>query len=518
MFDYGFPKDWSTLKKLAFLRGSGLGGGGSYITLVGDIVRFMASRSAPFRKLQIALEPIQDLHGYDDPWPAGGGVNKLEPYAIPDGTKYGVEYSNNEDGSIKASGEVEVRSWNFMSATYPLSKYGLSPGTAISLLISGADTQFVARFYNGATLLGGIIIAKNTAQTIGTAIASGEVPADATSIEFLVYCQASTFPDVGDTFDKTVYPMLAVGSTAPTAWTPYSNICPISGRTSATVTRTGKNLLPTEAQAVSNWHAGDASSGGYKYYRCNLPSGTYYVHSPHTVPFNNTLYMRTVIYKADGTYTREYMYHATDTSENRDIDPVVIPQGGYLQLEEYGNDGNAFVNNLWITKSAEAPYEPYAGTTYTIQLGDTVYGGTLDVVNGTLTVDRIHAAFLATGKQDNFMYTTLSAQSLPGIKGLNAGVVCNRYPVFPNVAASEIDPKITMYANGIIRWIEPDYIDKTYQEFNDMMGNNKVEVVYELATPIEITLTPQAINSLVGENNVWDDGTVTVEVKGEAIT
>ena len=36
-------------------------------------------------------------------------------------------------------------------------------------------------------------------------------------------------------------------------------------------------------------------------------------------------------------------------------------------------------------------------------------------------------------------------------------------------------------------------------------------------TPIEIPLSPQTINSLVGENNVWDDGTVTVEVKGEAI-
>ena len=45
-----------------------------------------------------------------------------------------------------------------------------------------------------------------------------------------------------------------------------------------------------------------------------------------------------------------------------------------------------------------------------------------------------------------------------------------------------------------------------------------VQLCYELATPIEITLTPQTLSSLVGENNVWDDGTITVEVKGEAIT
>lgn len=34
-------------------------------------------------------------------------------------------------------------------------------------------------------------------------------------------------------------------------------------------------------------------------------------------------------------------------------------------------------------------YEPYKGDTYTTVLGRTVYGGTLDVVSGVLTVDRV---------------------------------------------------------------------------------------------------------------------------------
>ena len=40
----------------------------------------------PVKKLVAQIEPVQDLHGYDHPWPAGGSKNKL-----PDLTFYGTE-------------------------------------------------------------------------------------------------------------------------------------------------------------------------------------------------------------------------------------------------------------------------------------------------------------------------------------------------------------------------------------------------------------------------------------------
>ena len=78
MFDLGFPPYWSTLKKLIWLVGSGVVGGAKWTTLTGAIVSFFAKKSAPINALSVTLEPQQDLHGQDAPYPAGGGVNLVD--------------------------------------------------------------------------------------------------------------------------------------------------------------------------------------------------------------------------------------------------------------------------------------------------------------------------------------------------------------------------------------------------------------------------------------------------------
>ena len=45
------------------------------------------------------------------------------------------------------------------------------------------------------------------------------------------------------------------------------------------------------------------------------------------------------------------------------------------------------------------------------------------------------------------------------------------------------------------------------------LASNPLQVVYELATPITYTLTPQQVETLIGTNNIWSDaGEVTVEI------
>ena len=46
------------------------------VDLSGNPITFNADAQA-VQKLQVALEPIQPLHGYDKPWVGGGGKNKL---------------------------------------------------------------------------------------------------------------------------------------------------------------------------------------------------------------------------------------------------------------------------------------------------------------------------------------------------------------------------------------------------------------------------------------------------------
>jgi hypothetical protein len=44
-------------------------------------------------------------------------------------------------------------------------------------------------------------------------------------------------------------------------------------------------------------------------------------------------------------------------------------------------------------------------------------------------------------------------------------------------------------------------------------ANTPVELVYKIATPFDIDITPEQIEALVGVNNVWHDGNGDTEVK-----
>lgn len=68
MFKHGFPPEWSTLKKLIWLVGSGIAGGsGALATLTGSIVSFFASAAKPVNSLVVNILPQQS--GSGDPSP-----------------------------------------------------------------------------------------------------------------------------------------------------------------------------------------------------------------------------------------------------------------------------------------------------------------------------------------------------------------------------------------------------------------------------------------------------------------
>ena len=305
-----------------------------------------------------------------------------------------------------------------------------------------------------------------------------------------------------------------------------TNVRPITGWTGAKVTRVGNNLLPSEAQDVSNWSAGTTQTGGYKFWKCNLPSGTYYVHSPHEVPYNNTLYMRAVVYDATGGYTRVYMYHPTATDENRDVLGVTIPQGWYLQLERYGNEGDAFTDNLWITISENTPYSAYSGTTLSVTFpdGQTVYGGTVDLVSGELVVDRASLVFDGTQPGMGANWQTkenstawwyqyqLTNHKFPSVLDTVPTFLASSCPVVtPREIINGTNPtllEVSCYNSTSIGIIfrSTDMTLTTAAAVNAYLAANPVQLVYELAEPIEIQLTPQQISTLAGENNVWSNG------------
>lgn len=167
-------------------------------------------------------------------------------------------------------------------------------------------------------------------------------------------------------------------------------------------------------------------------------------------------------------------------------------------------------NRLQIEEGSLATeYTPFNGYTYTINLGGTYYGGTLDAVSGVLTIDRKFKEFNGTeawGVSDTngFALTRTNARIedvlVAGTK--QTPMISNMFPNGSN---------INVWTNGYIGidvgtiWIG----DTNLAQFTDLatfktfLSNNHLQIVYPLATPITIQLDPQTLETLVGTNDVF---------------
>ena len=208
MFEHGFPQEWSTLKKLIWLVGSGIAGA-SYIwkTVTGALIHITDALASPMQKCEVALEPIQDLHGQDAPYPAGGGKNLL---SLPDETF--VQFAEHEIDPIPAG-------------TYIYS------GIVTSTDTDGNKCAIIFLDESKNTLVSKLL----DRSTGTTRIASSEFTVSS-AIKYVRLYASNGYPSgEGDTAnfkDNMVCPATASN---PTSYAPYSNICPITGWTGCEV-------------------------------------------------------------------------------------------------------------------------------------------------------------------------------------------------------------------------------------------------------------------------------------------
>lgn len=165
-----------------------------------------------------------------------------------------------------------------------------------------------------------------------------------------------------------------------------------------------------------------------------------------------------------------------------------------LPISVYGNDIS--INY----PSTDTTYHAYNGATYTTSLGHTVYGGTLDVTSGTLTVDRAMTTIgaLTVGKTNDYFYMTISDK-----KAGNTNLISDYYATTASVTvAGMADGEIKGNASSPNVYIkDSNYTDAT--AFKNARAN--VEIVYELATPQTYSVSPQQVELLQGTNNLWTD-------------
>lgn len=147
--------------------------------------------------------------------------------------------------------------------------------------------------------------------------------------------------------------------------------------------------------------------------------------------------------------------------------------------------------------STAQPYEPFTNT---------VYGGTLDLVTGVLTVEWVSL----TKTWGDFTNKTSLGDNTRGTLNISS------YPSKPSSEAVDAKCNIALRNTG---W-STDSIHFYTNEGNCIVflpngtaDSTEIQVVYPLATPITIGgLDPVTINALKGVNTIWSDANGDIEV------
>ena len=340
-------------------------------TYSGTVVTFDASAADSISNISVAISPVQDLHGYDHPWPAGGGANVLDfAQYFTEGetvTQNGVTatFSN---GYLKVTGTNTTTTFNIIykacNVVLPAGTYIMPRNLNIRCNIDGQGNNN----YSGA------ITAESSVQMVS----------------FYVFASSNA------TVNYNIPMMLVKGTTPPTTYSPYSNICPITGHDTVNV----------------------------------------------------------------------YVSPTTDIED---------------------------------------------ATVYTKQLGRTVYGGTVDVVEGKMNVTHYFGVYNGSEAwaAPSALYFALWRQP-PSISNNDTTQIANwlvgggdGYQTFGKFRA-QTNGAVCIGNGGMY----------TLAEFKAKLAETPLQVCYELATPITIDLTPTEIRSLLGTNNIWADaGDVTAIVQ-----
>ena len=517
-------------------------------TATGSLIHIADALALPAKALSANISPIQDLHGYDSPWPAGGGKN-LDPY----------DSINNSSRLWGTNNALQKQVFQSL----PVGTYTMSCKFKVLTNPDSEDTVQIGVLVRYSDGVGGyvVIIPYQLTQqpaTVGAVyewsytFTLTESLADKDSLNVYFYCASGgTSTVTANAYDIQI----EKGEVSNPTYAPYSNICPISGRTSATVTRTGKNLWNSYQISLSD-NSGITATGENSLTIVNkgFQENLNHLDISSFVGKNKTLSFKCkTVSKTNST---AYFYIGGSTSLNIATAWVRVELGEPGTTKEYtatvpanatsvrfggwGWGGEVELSDIQLSLGSTATaYEPYAGNTYTIQLGDTVYGGTLDVTQGKLTVDRVADTFtkdstwygFTTGSGNSSAVVQLSmyqnckyvdgSASYNGAISSTGGEAQNYWiGARQNETPAQGDMCFAYSSTGQLRFHRLDVASITdLASFKSAFPDTTI--CYYLSTPIEITLTPTQIDMLLGENNLWadvGDSTLTYYAEGEAST
>lgn len=455
----------------------------------GDIVTFTADDSDALKKCEVDINPIQSLNGYSSPWVGGAGKNIFDYDTWKTvGTYHGTSVFENNGITITATSNDCYTQYS--SSLFPESaRIPISEGETITLAWEeNTNASGGCYIFPNGTTTGMSGVNNSNAKKVSYTATSG--------ITYVTIRMG-----VANSGTTISYKNIQIikGTTVPT-WTPYSNICPISGRASVDTYRSGDNLINTSTNESGAIDASGNEVVNASFNRTQFievtPSSTIYV----CTSLSSGYVIRVHGYNASGTWVQQLTSIATNGNANAVTD-ISVPSTVSKVRISYPLVG---VSNTFL----------YNGQTYTTTLGTTVYGGTLDVVSGELS-------------NDFNIYTIGSSSNI----GWNSG----GWFWVTDLTGKKIGRLATTISSAFTRWTSNDGLanmpdgyfreDSTtatiyfkYNQYANDIPSVKTALegqtfVCEKATPTTTTLTAQQINALLGTNNVWSSGgAVDIEV------
>ena len=462
-----------------------------------DVITIEDAVPANLADCSVEIEPVQDLHGYDKPWVGGAGKNSFVSAVTKTEILNGITISTNGDGIYTIKGTASAQT----NIDFPLKQGFVIPS-------SEAHNFFLKNTFNSNNV--SLFFYNNDTQ-IDTWNCT---PADRTAYTW-TSMTGNTINKLqirvqeGAIVDGTVAPMFLLKSETDTSYAPWDNICPISGHTEASVQRDGKNLVDPSTiidgyYENEEWVIGVPGSTVFRGFKTWVKAGTYTVSFGKSVNIIRAIY-DDVTHQNVATNTTSYSFTCTadgyvgmswrdTTSGSTDWDDSTP-----VQLE--------------LGQTATS-YEPYAGKTYTIALGDTIYGGTVDFDSGVMTVT--HGIVEYEGDAgENWQKDLVSNRhsmsiSKPSGSTSDTTGICNQF-IYVATGA----PEGCFYFGQNLNFILSE--ETEVSDWKTYLASNPLQVCYELATPTTIQLTPQQIQLLKGTNTLTaSTGQISVTVNGVA--
>lgn len=486
------------------------------VTVEGNPVTFESPFEQDAKSVVVSVKPIQDLHGYDNPWAGGAGKNELNPSLLSfqsNGYVWTPDY--NTVGSIP----VDV------STQYTLSfKQGVGDGRIYQYDANGQSVGTVGTFSNPRVTF--------------------TTEADCAKISFRYKVLVDELPDVAST-----EPMLEKSST-PTSYAPYSNICPISGIDELEIGVSGENLFDV-GDSISEWLA--TGSNGLKILEGSISSrvtanidkstGSIKVTNYDTTGWwwmskvikltKNTNYKLVNFGSVQKKIVGLNSLDANTTGTEITVSDGVFNSGNYDYwiISIFPNAVDLTNVMILLADETDTTFEPYQSNTTTIPLPSTLYGGTVDVTSGDADskwkkvtfnsktgIDLFYQYDGTTFKHAIFRFdvSDMLPEASPNLENIKSNWAEVKY-VNDNSVYNMFTCRKRANQAQILLFTPTDWGEVTLDELGDFLAQNPIEFCYELATPITLSLTPTDVELLEGTNVVSTNGEKVAVTYGRSL-